>query len=713
MKIRSLFLFLFAGYFGWAQKTTGNPPNTQMKQMEKELKELEKDDPEMMKQKKPGKKTPQSSVSTTKFISPVTPITVKTPVAPPGAAQATDRLLWFKGKKIDDSTLITTYATLVRWSKPRDMVIVQPKKDPFTKILSELAKTEQRKEQFYNKVAERKSSVIMYPAINNTLKEFDRLLKFYSDILKNTLHLPPAIKTSTAYKNTGSHGGTASLQHYILNNFFALPADIKKAYQEVMAAMKNYPPIDFPPPPEMQFGTCYSALCDSTAYNEQFKKRETWQEEFIKYEADIISKSLSIIKTIGQNENLQKDPETASIEAGLKKAMNFATARINNKTDLLIRKYGKDFKQLPAVVSIVLSAERQKQLLGFTDEASGTKIARLASLFDGFEKFIEQQMDAKNYDVALNMAFIIGTERQRQLLAGGEENNMSDLMEKINAFNRFKMDVQFDYKGEWEDCGIEKASFTATNLEEVHVSLGLVNCKYNFFWIEGVDEKNSSYPIHYRSDYSIPLQVTNGTGTESKYSEDGEKCWQIQHNLKGLVINPYGPIASISFCENEKEDSLQFDVLHLAGSHENREDIRYNYARFEHFDELMQHDGLEESTNEIEEYRTELQELKHDLSDFPEMEQFAKHSLSEMEKLHFEINRVRWLRAKINEYEERNNPSVIVFDAKNGNEVIIDEKTYKSYSDTVGDNHEKANVTIKIKITHAPLPYKKTEPKKN
>jgi hypothetical protein len=64
------------------------------------------------------------------FESPILLISYKGVVAPFPASQAKDRLLWYEGKKIDDSTLITPEATLVRWSKPRILSLYSPKKTP-------------------------------------------------------------------------------------------------------------------------------------------------------------------------------------------------------------------------------------------------------------------------------------------------------------------------------------------------------------------------------------------------------------------------------------------------------------------------------------------------------------------------------------------------------------------------------------------------------
>lgn len=631
--------------------------------------------------------------------SRITPISYKGIITPPSTSQAKDRLLWYKGKKIDDSTLITPEATLVRWSQPRNIVIVQPKKDPFARMIKELEKNESKKEQFYNKVSEKRNVLTLYPDIVNTLHEFDNIGKNFFDILKNTVELPPFLPDATSYNNRWKKGGPAS--HYNWSSLISsgVPDYIKKAYDEVMASMKNYPPIDFPPPPAKEFGTCFGN-CDTVRRNKIQQREDEWMESFLKYEKGITNRSISIIKRL-QELHLENDAEAAPLFTGLDKAMKFASARATNKVDLLNRKYGKDFSRLPSVVRVSIGIERQKQLLGVSDEDnSGTIIAQLSSQLDVFEKYLEQQMDAKNYDVALNTSLIIGIERQRQLLGASEDDNrMPELMEKLKAFNRFKIDVQLDYEGAREADCVQKTVFNATNLNPVYISLTQQDCKFSLSVYEDQSPNtNIAWYNYYRGVFEVPLDITNGTGTEVLTNDEGE-CYTKTHSINGLKLKVSGPLSKISFCEGT-QDSLLFDNI-FDRYQERKTDKRYDFVY------IISKPLPDEIPEEIEQIEIELDELNKKIKD-KETETFRKPSLQDLEEQYFDETRRRWLTQKIKEFEQGNDLSPFIFDAENSSGVIVDDQITTTYAHTDHNEvHEKATFTLRVKIVHDPLPYKK------
>lgn len=248
--------------------------------------------------------------------SPILTISLKAPVVTPTEAQAKDRLLWYSGKKLNDSTLITTKATLVRWSKQRDLVIVQPKKDAFAKMAAALGNTQKSKDQLYKKIAEHKTSVMFYPAIMAAFNELDAVTKKYSDALKNTINLPPAVQNTGYNSLRFKRGGTASVKMHFSAG---IPEYIKRAYRELMSSVKNYPSIDFAAPPATDFGFCLN-YCDSSKRETNDDLEAAWQKAFVAYEAGIIETALGIAKQITIL-HLENDPEAAELITGLNKAM--------------------------------------------------------------------------------------------------------------------------------------------------------------------------------------------------------------------------------------------------------------------------------------------------------------------------------------------------------------------------------------------------------
>lgn len=174
MKLLFISFLVLLQLFSYAQKKPAKAEINKAKQsqsqmqsdMDEELKELEKDDPEMAKKlremmKQQGKPVKQTTATPPpKFISPITAIPVKQPVIVPSEAQATDKLLWYKGKKINENSLVTTGGIIVYYNRKKNEVVVQPdvKKDPFKKMVDELENTEKRKSELINHIASKKNS---------------------------------------------------------------------------------------------------------------------------------------------------------------------------------------------------------------------------------------------------------------------------------------------------------------------------------------------------------------------------------------------------------------------------------------------------------------------------------------------------------------------------------------------------------------------------
>ncbi len=625
--------------------------------------------------------------------SPITRITLKSPVTPPAPAQGKDRLLWYVGKKVDDSTLMTTHGTLVRWSKRRNMVIVQAKKDPFASVINALGKNEKIKAQFYDLLAEKKNALTYYQDLVSVNSELEAIQTTFTDCLKNTVTLPAPL-SSTAFKSTWKKGGVASIYSVQSPASLAIPAYIRKAYDALMLSMKNYPSIDFPPPPDMEFGVCHAFDCDSSAYKKLMGQLDQWQQGFSSYERGIINQSHAIIQSLQLLPGGDNDPEASVIYDGLNKAAEFAKARMKNKTELLVRKYGSDFKKLPAITFVVISEERQRQLLGSEDVLSETYL-KLPALFNGFEEFMDDQMDKRNYDLVLNPAFFIGIERQRQLLGAADDNRIPEIMEKLQAFNRFRIELQIDYEGEKEVCDY-RIKFTATNLNPVYISFRRQECKFSLFAYE---DPNPELPIawynFYRGVFEMPLTITNGSATEIIHNWDGT-CNSKPHDLDGLNLSFSAPLSSFSFCEGT-EDSVQFG--NSIGKNERKKDKRYDFIRFL---EMPEEASLPEN---IEQMEMELDDLHKKIRE-KETQRFTKPTLEELEQQYADELRRKRLAQQVWEYEERADPGTMVFDAVNGSEIIIDEKTTRTKKIDQEDAYEKSTMTIRVKIIHDPLPYK-------
>ena len=176
------------------KKPTAQPAIPQMPDIEKMMKDLPADQQKMVKEmlnntsgsvvtkKDPVKKT----------TSPIVEIKIKQPLQVPTEAQAKEHLLWYKGKKINDSMLVTPKAMLVLYSNKRNMVIAQPleKTDSFRLMVKNIAKQAKMTEDYIGGEAKKKNSFLNYPLIQMTVDQFEAVDEQFNNTLKNTIDLP-------------------------------------------------------------------------------------------------------------------------------------------------------------------------------------------------------------------------------------------------------------------------------------------------------------------------------------------------------------------------------------------------------------------------------------------------------------------------------------------------------------------------------------------
>jgi hypothetical protein len=635
--------------------------------------------------------------------SPIVPIHYNGPVIPPAANQAKDILLWYNGKKVNDSILITPDATLVLYNKSRNIIVVQPpaKKDPSLQIIKRLEDIEKQKKELIEIAAAKKNSFFLYPHITATLKEYEKQNEEYKNALKNTIPVPAPVSTAAIHSYTT--GGPASVR---LKMLMGIPAAVKQAYDEVMQKMKSYPSLDFPPPPQENFGGCYE--CDGIAKNQYAIDRYKWDKEFTKYEADLVARSQSIFKTM-ELLALNSDPESTQIRAGLAKAIEFAFARMKNKVDLLIKNYGSDFTRLPSIIRMALSIERQKQLISGNENTYGETIKKLMSILDGFDKYVDQQMAARNYDVVFNLAFLIGTERQKQLLGGLEENNAASLLERIIAFNRFKISMEADFNVTCNNddgtCPIISSSGKLATKKDFYVSLAPYKCGSFQIFLTNTLYKPETEALNRELYYSTSpvemdiyeLELTASEGIKKTLTVDDEGNKKIiTESYTGGVLLSHLPVARISFCK-EKEDTLYLQSYYNKGGETSGKG--YGMQLYLNFlfagnteEELEPH--INKIAGDAEAYRKRMKAYEVDATGFDKLDRLQNQS------------KIMDLYQQNTEYVITNamKNAAIVFDAENGAEEIMN-----AAADASGNRIEDYVVNkgvVKVKIVHDPLPVK-------
>lgn len=593
------------------------------------------------------------------------------------------QLLWYKGKKVNDSTLITTKGTVITYAKKRGEIAVKlsAKEDKMMiGVKKELQMTEQRKTQIYDVMALRKSNVMLYPHINTILKEQDDIYDGYNMLLKNTITLP--IDDDNLFMN---HMGAT------------LPDSITGLAQQIVKLKLEAEKLGlmYQPPPAIDISNCFP--CDSILQKKNDEDRKSYLEMFYGKEAEVGRKTLQLSRRIAlllnQKPYFPGSPQFKAlqvIQAKISETQQWVLSRLQKKVFLLAEKYGKDVSRIPLVIAAIITYNRQVQLMSAENSPVFDELLKM--LMDNLQevdKYLEDQMDKKNYGIVLSgTSLVISIERLKQMLGIESENfteNIKKIQEKINAFNRFKVKMDVDYKASFVDGSCENAKDFAKAVmqKDFYVSLGVVDCKYSLTIAEQHLQEYPNY--HSARDVTLDLKIIQGTKNVCGESE----------NTAGYQLHPYLPLVKISFCENDQPDTISILALHrsIHGEEEGTSTI-YLFAGS---------DGNIKITSDVKDAMNEMRQINRLVEEYQEKEHIQKLTLSEMNNMHTITARKEYLSRLLLQAADPLNQHFFLFNAKNEDGNLIDADILMA-----GEAADfKIETKIKFKVTHDPLPYKK------
>ncbi len=478
-------------------------------------------------------------------------------VVAPTEAQAKDKLLWYKGKKINKNTLVTTKGRVIQYDRQNNHVLVQynEKKDSNTlKIINNLKKSRQWTNTYVNNKSAEKNSFFDYPMVMLVMKEYELIEKDFDKIANNTINLPGLgtnPHASVYFDSPENRSGPSA--NYDFNSTDSTDPYIQQMYEEVMSRMNNPPPMDCPVPPKKEFGLC--SYCNPDALEQYDREKEIWGDALHEYEVGIIRLCLTIERyfaLLGTDAETDMDPAEY---ANLQGAQKFAMDRMDQRIKLLQQRYGNDIYRYTCVISATLAAERQKSLLGSPQEGLSYQFDILVNRI--FENFMEQRIAANDYDIIFNYALILGFARQRALLGAGDDNDLDNIINDVVNHNRFAMTVQMNFKIQFgpDDKPVIIADGDLSTAQKVYVRLGRTkDCKWQFYLYQpdyGLEAAMTQEIL-----FKIPVTVNSGT---KKIKTD--KGWETFTYSGPTEMSMNFPSFRISFCNGGGQDSAIMDVL--------------------------------------------------------------------------------------------------------------------------------------------------------
>jgi outer membrane lipoprotein-sorting protein len=533
--LTTLMLRLFL-YSGFCQQPTQSDINKMMKDAQSMLAKFKQQAKDTSSFKKTAKKYLPVQPASAVVIIPL-----KQPLQIPTTAQAKDHLLWYKGKKMNDSMIVTTKGLLVLYKKKQDKVIAQPleKEDSFRILVKNLSRTTKMTNDYVVKELAKKNSFMNYPLVQMAVDEFKMIDDRMNDIVKNTIDLPK-VNFTVPQKSKGSDG----------ESDLETMEDLNQMHQQLRQLLANKPSLNFDPPPKKDFSLTY--LCDTNARKRYIEDLKKWDEAFLGYEKELVSKDLQIERSI---QLLGMNPDAdALLRADLDEGLNVAFSRWDEKIKLLKAEYSKDVFRQECVVSAILTNEREKQLMGRSSEVTLLDI----DFFFGpeFENYINEQIGKKNWDVILNISLFLGRERQAQLLGNSEAGEgLNKLLQRVLKLNRFALTADIDFNVQYTDADGElaiKANGKLETTDKVYVSM-YVNrsgCKWTL-QLYTPDFANAK-----ETDYYIPMKVTGGI---KSIKEDKE--WKDYSYSGPTDMLLHFPVFSMDFSAGSEQDSATLEPL--------------------------------------------------------------------------------------------------------------------------------------------------------
>lgn len=569
-----------------AQKNVSAEMKAQVEEMKKEiaqleadLKKAEKEDPEEAKMlrtqlnamknmlamfEKPtgGPAATKSPVKTPikkeiAVMSPVVPLVLKQPVVIPTAAQAKDWFFWYKGKKINDSTLVTQKGIIVQYKKKKLQLVVQPEKKTDTLFMmaaAEITKNEERKMALVKTIEARKNGFMLYPQVDRTMSVYDDLAKRFATQVGNTFNFqaPPTSLTGMLSEglleglalhgpNTNSMESTEEYASADLLNW------ILQQLEQARRKAAALPPLsDFPAPPRRDLTLC--ASCDKDIIRRQYEADSIWIDAYQGKEAEVTQQVMNAVHAYQLN---GFEDSSAFVHEAFNDLSFKMLDRMLKKDRILMDRYGKNLEYLTVMAQVVLGHERQLQLLGMGENGYTSSVATeiLSKQIEVYQQYYKEQVGLKNHDFVLNLPFHLGIERMLQLL-GDEGLGLNKVLEDYIAYNRFAMTLEIDFS--WEKKTDEgeldiRATGNLASKDKTYTMLVVDSCGYRLIPYQTVDLTNMVY-----SDVTIAMQVNKG---EKTIRDEQGKLKTIPYSGPA-AFNINMPKSRIEFCNNRVPDTL-------------------------------------------------------------------------------------------------------------------------------------------------------------
>lgn len=371
-----------------------------------------------------------------------------------------DQLLWYRGKKKNDTTLVTSNGTTVSVNRANNNVEVKipEKKNPFQPLIDEFLKSQQRELEAKTILLSGKDALANYPVYLELKKAYEHEKKVFQKITSNQIELPKVDEEKAIQT--------------LVDKLLQQCQQKQTEFNEIVDFVKQHKAdkdFNLPVPPDMDYEHCWDC---------QPEKQELFDKEVDKYIEDFFREESQRIRNLfelernmmllGFNEKASfngntNDPlNVAMVQlffSGNKNACSWMPSAMSQTPDLvyrlinhavdkaysLFKKYKKDYHHLVAVTRVLLSVARDRALI-MGDATSGDYyLPQIASAFGNFLYDYRERFRKPDYYVFTNTRFYFDLARQ-YLLAGGDQSKNEETVNWFLKYNRFKLHLDIDCK---------------------------------------------------------------------------------------------------------------------------------------------------------------------------------------------------------------------------------------------------------------------------
>ena len=365
-------------------------------------------------------------------------------------------LLWYRGRRLNDSMLITPYGQTITYHASQGKVDVStlPKDDVFKNVKKQLKNTEQRKHEIDQLILRSphgtvRTGLILYVnrAMDEASAKVEQLAENSVDLVKTSsedLDIPPP----DAFEGS------------------SIPAYLQKNYHDVIELVKairqnQFPP---PPPPPPSTGVDYCFPCDperQAAY-----KRDS--AAFMKYIADErtgIDKAVSVINyfEFRKAKGLPYDSVRGKV---MRQEMYDAIPPLKNYLAVKILQtwtnYNNDATRIEFLADLLIKFTHWQQIMGFRLLGGFPELDEILSrTLEVGMKYLSEAVKKKDYRVLLNVKWVSSLFRTAELLGENAKNLEHGIMEFIDI-SIFSLTIDARAKMQ-KDNAVFNAAMSGTN----------------------------------------------------------------------------------------------------------------------------------------------------------------------------------------------------------------------------------------------------------